>query len=204
MLISHKYKFIFIKNTKTAGTSIEVDLSQVMGPDDIVTPIFPPHSGHTPRNYIVGDKKFYNHISAQKILEIISPEIFSSYYKFCVEREPVDKCISYYSMLKNWPEWRSLNQDLVWEGFMERGDFPIDHKKYCHKDGTLAVDRILKYETINEDLKEVAKIVGFEFNGLKAQAKTGLRIKMEVSQSDREKIYQRFKESLKFTGYTLG
>jgi len=39
MIISHKHKFIFIKTRKTAGTSIEIFLSQFCGKADILTPI---------------------------------------------------------------------------------------------------------------------------------------------------------------------
>ncbi len=39
MIISHKYKFIFLKTKKTAGTSIEISLSRYCGDKDIITPI---------------------------------------------------------------------------------------------------------------------------------------------------------------------
>ena len=39
MLISHKYKFIFIKTMKTAGSSVEIELGKIMGDDDVVTPL---------------------------------------------------------------------------------------------------------------------------------------------------------------------
>ena len=41
VIISHAHRFVFIKTRKTAGTSIEIELSKRCGPDDIITPILP-------------------------------------------------------------------------------------------------------------------------------------------------------------------
>jgi len=56
MIISHEHKFIFLKTRKTAGTSIELALSHLCGPDDIVTPMSPNddyYDSHT--REVVGD-----------------------------------------------------------------------------------------------------------------------------------------------------
>ena len=58
MIISYKYKFIFIKTARTAGTSIEVYLSKYCGPKDILTPFSLLEIDHIPRNY----KGFFNPI----------------------------------------------------------------------------------------------------------------------------------------------
>ena len=39
MIISHKYKFIFIKPEKTAGSSLEIALSKYCDHNDIITTI---------------------------------------------------------------------------------------------------------------------------------------------------------------------
>ena len=39
MIVSHKYRFIFLKTKKTAGTSIELALTKLCSEDDIVTPL---------------------------------------------------------------------------------------------------------------------------------------------------------------------
>lgn len=41
MIISHRHQFIFMKTRKTAGTSIEIALSEHCGPEDVITPITP-------------------------------------------------------------------------------------------------------------------------------------------------------------------
>lgn len=41
MIYSRLHRFLFIKGRKVAGTSCEVALSQICGPDDILTPITP-------------------------------------------------------------------------------------------------------------------------------------------------------------------
>ena len=38
MIICHRHKFIFLKTEKTAGTAIEAALSELCGPEDVITP----------------------------------------------------------------------------------------------------------------------------------------------------------------------
>lgn len=40
MIISHEHKFIFLKPTKVAGSSVELFLSDLCGPDDVITPVY--------------------------------------------------------------------------------------------------------------------------------------------------------------------
>ena len=116
MIINHKYKFIFFKTRKTAGTSIEIALSQFCSKGDIITRItnedelkrrklgFP-----GPQNYVTSLmhykkadwinlikkaqlKSFHNHSTAAFIKNSIPEEIWKSYYKFTFERNPFDKC----------------------------------------------------------------------------------------------------------------
>jgi len=37
-IVSHRYRFVFLKSRKTAGSSIEIALGQLCGPDDVLCP----------------------------------------------------------------------------------------------------------------------------------------------------------------------
>ncbi len=51
MVISHRFRFIFIKTTKVGGTSLEMILDKLCGPDDVFPPHWHPETGYEPRNY---------------------------------------------------------------------------------------------------------------------------------------------------------
>lgn len=168
MIISHEHRFIFIKTIKTAGTSIEVYLSPHCGPDDILTPIQPPEQGHEPRN--AGG--FYNHYSAWGIREAVPPEVWSGYYKFCVERNPWDKTVSDYSMIRH----RSGGR-VSFEQYMQAGRFCSSWELYTDGDNrTLLVDEVLRYENLDEELGRVFGRLGIPWGGrLDVRAKAGFR-----------------------------
>ncbi len=141
-------------------------------------------------------------MGAAEVKKIVGSRVFSDYFVFCVEREPVDKCISWYSMIKNSPEHNSGNENLSWDDYVERKDFPVNTGKYTDKHGTLLVDKILKYENLSEELNAVGEMLGFKLD-LRARAKTGFRQDIEVLDRHKKLIYDAFSSSNQFTGYSL-
>jgi len=158
MVISHKFKFIFIKTAKTAGTSIEVFLSRHCGPDDILTPIVPPLKPHRARNY--ADQGFSNHMTAREVRTVVSSEIWDNYFKFCVERNPWDKTLSHYHMMK----YRA-GGTLTLEEYFSRGRFSQNIEKYTDSAGNVMLDKVAKYENLDRELSDIFRCLGIPFSG---------------------------------------
>lgn len=157
MIISHKHRFIFVKTFKTAGTSIEIYLSQHCGPFDVLTPIVPHVEPHQPRNH----DGFFNHITAAEIRAAVG-DIWDSYFKFCVERNPWDKTLSYYYMMN----CRS-GGTLSFDDFLAGDDFPVNYPKYTEpsEPGNIIVDHVIRYEHLDRELALVFHQLGIPFSG---------------------------------------
>lgn len=175
MIVSHQHRFIFVKTLKTAGTSIEVFLSQHCGPDDVVTPILPHVEPHRPRNHA----GFFNHITAAAIRERVGPDVWRTYFKFCVERNPWDKTLSHYHMTN-----AREGGGLSFADYLRRSDFPLNAPAYTET-GRVIVDRVLRYERLADDLADVFARLGIPFAGslgvnAKAEYRTDRRPYREV------------------------
>jgi hypothetical protein len=195
LVISHKYRFIFIKTQKTAGTSIEVFLSQCCGDDDVLTPIHPHVEPHRARNYrglwnplpeilhkrgaglrrTLSDfrrrNRFYNHIPAVTARERMPRGVWNNYFKFCVERNPWDKNLSHYNMLN-----QRAGGGMTLDEFLASGRFCHNYRLYTDLKGELIVDRVIKYESLDSELAHVFNALGVPFEGtLGVRAKSDYR-----------------------------
>src|SRR5438105_3582433 len=192
MVISHEHRFIFVKTFKTAGTSIEVFLSSLCGPDDVLTPIHPTVDPHAPRNYLgwfnplpeiaaAGGRntrqslgtlrrrlRFYNHIPAYAARERVGRGVWDRYFTFCVERNPWAKVISHYRMLRALGLVASLDECL------QRGGLPLNMPLYSKPRGPgLLVDRVIRYESLDSELGDVLSGLGLPWPGsLEVRAKS--------------------------------
>ena len=211
-IISHAYNFIFIKTTKTAGTSIEVDLAAVLEPDAIVTPILPTVERHRPRNWQTtsGEAAFHNHMTATDIRSRLGAEKFERMHKFCVEREPASKCISQFHMMRNSSLHNPGGQYRAsWADYCAAGRFPIDLGKYTERreNGDLAIlaDTILAYETLEYSLPQLLSNLGLKDFKLTSRLKSEYSVNRivhpdEVTPYQRQRIYSAFSRTLEITG----
>lgn len=174
MIISHRHRFIFIKTAKTAGTSIEIGLSSMCGPEDIITPISPadesirqqlgypgpqnyriPFSSYAKRDWYrfitKGERReFYNHADCHLIRHIVGKDIWKSYYKFAFERNPWDKVVSQYYW-SNPKEPRPSLDEYIQSGGATRC---MSFELYSERSEIL-VDKVFLYENLSEALSEI-------------------------------------------------
>ena len=196
MIISHKYRFIFIKTFKTAGTSLEVLLSQYCDSDDIVTPFMGTEYSHRPRNScsffnpfpellapprsrfqktvhdLLRLRRFYNHMPAHLVKHRISRQVWDSYFKFCIERNPWDKALSHYWFKKDSEKLKSFDD------YIQKGYKCFNYPLYTSpgKVSDILVDKVVKYENLTEDLGEVFQHLNIPWDGaLAVRAKGGAR-----------------------------
>ena len=227
MILSHKYKFVFIKTAKTAGTSIEVFLSKYCGPADVVTPITPPIEGHQPRDYqgfinpipeilerpgklfsalqhtITSREKFYRHMAASEVQQRVPSQVWNSYFKFCVERNPWDKVLSHYHM-----HAARKGDALSLDEYLARGRFPINYFRYTDRSGSkIIVDRVLRYENLLAELGEVFSQLNVPFDGTlgieaKSEYRTDRRPYQFVFNDEQRRIVENaFAREIELHGY---
>ena len=183
MIVSHRHKFIFLKTAKTGGTSAEIALSRFCGRDDILTPLSPSQEEmrkeKQARNYALGLGRlgiyvpgglghwlpelsgYYHHMPAYQVRRLIGAQVWDSYFKFTIERNPWDRQVSGYL----W-RMRSRRSKPDFEAFLSSWSERLLHRArldnwsiYTIGD-KIAVDHVVRYENYEEGLREVCRRIG--------------------------------------------
>jgi hypothetical protein len=229
MIISHRYKFIFIKTHKTAGSSMEMALAPLCGPEDVVTPMESNADTELPRNFhedswightyansrlfrkcikrhssILGTW-YYEHMPAWRVREQIGEDVWNSYYKFCFERNPWDKVVSYYN-------WKKFGQERRVPDFktyvMEKSHrLPIDARLYFDGEQCM-VDEVADYSDFFEQFSGICDRLSLPYDGKMPREKTNITTK-KVDYRDyyddetREKVAELFHREIKLKKFVF-
>lgn len=103
--------------------------------------------------------KYYNHIPAKLVRNLIGEKIWESYFKFSIERNPWDLAVSMY-FFKN-----RNNKKTNFKNFIREGKAYIASNFDLYSiDGIPALDRIIKYETLDSELPEISRDIGLPEN----------------------------------------
>ena len=180
MILSHEYKFIYIKNRKVASSTMEIALSGLCGPRDIITLIGRkdeaerkvlgfrgPQNRHAPlRRYAKIDvlrllhrrypKQFYDHMPAKEIKSLVPTEVWNGYFKFCFERNPWDKTISDYLWHGGDRKYSSIIEFLHSTDAADPPGFDL-----YSINGMVAVDMVYRYEDLPEALHDISGRLGW-------------------------------------------
>jgi len=195
LIVSHRWKFIFIKTRKTGGTSLEIALSTLCGPDDVITPITPEDEalraqvgGLPPQHCAIPAERlsmgqrlwttmggrapeFYNHMPAVDARRALEPAVWSSYFKFAFERNPFDKIVSaYYWRFPQEPR-PSLGEFIA----SRRARRYLNAPLYQSADGQLLVDHIGRYEDLAAEVDSIRVRLGMPALPQLPRAKGGFR-----------------------------
>lgn len=221
MLVSHPKKFIYLKTTKTGGTSVEIFLEPYCRPpgsgepqhhqDAIVSDVgIVGYRGKQPKGQV-----WWNHMPGAQVRELVGEKVWGEYHKFCIVRNPFDRMVSQWWM--NLPaQFRpraSAEMDFartVFSKWVEEGQqLTVDRNVYLIG-GKQCTDRILRYENLKPELEALCRDLNLDLDVAKLGTyKSEFRARPEAfaayyTPSARGIIENVFRYELDEFGYSFG
>jgi hypothetical protein len=163
MLVSHLYKFIFLKSLKTAGTSTEVFLEQYC-----ISNIEESHKrgAIATEEGIIGKRgkkgtsltaygDYWNHMKASVLRDSLGGETFDNYTKVINVRNPFDMLVSNY-FFKPFYNVYSGGVTLTFKEFIMTTNIVSElndkHKRFMFINGNFIIDEVIRYENLENDI----------------------------------------------------
>lgn len=214
MLLSPKYRFLFVHIPKTGGTSIRVALRGYKWKDPWRIPLFvcsrlSALSGHRLAC------KLPRHAKIVAAKEMLPRDFFDSLFKFAFVRNPWDLQVSSYHHIRR--ERPHLMKDLPsFEAFLKHKlnpdrpyvfhfDVSIERQSdyLMDLDGTILTDFIGRYENLEEDFQEACRRIGIRAPALPHKRKASDRqdYRAYYSAETAELVAWHYRRDIELFGY---
>jgi hypothetical protein len=201
MVISHKYKCIFIHIPRTAGTSIayQKDIFEIT--DD-------------------GTHDFVINVKNR-----VGQDIWNRYFKFCFVRNPFDRFVSlyfYFSQMSKEHRWYNDNIPVLTEvqAYEDFEDFCVNFSKtkcrynfhfipqykwITDEKGNILIDFVGKFENLNKSWESIYKDLSIEgYNALPHENLSAHRCYKDYYSNKTRRIVRRiYKKDIKMFNYTF-
>ena len=184
MIISHKFKFIFIEIPKTGTTSIvNYFFTNLKVNDDFLffRKLIPP-------------SRCWRHCTIQDTLQDFSQ--CSDYFKFAFVRNPWDRCVSYYCWEKD-----VYKKEITFEEYIQMKKYDLLQKQYIGNN----LDFIGRFENLHQDFDIICNKIGIPRQQLLHENKTNHKHYTKYyNEKTRDLAVKKYKEDIDFFGYKFG
>ena len=195
-----------LKNIKVGGTSLEVELSNVLPDNAIVTTINPENIKHIPRNY----DGFYNHMPYSEINKKIN---LLGVMAYTIVRNPYTTVLSdfFYKLhinnyLVKWSLYTEYEKNKRLDEYFN-SDMFLKSTKYIYMDNDkIHVEKFIKYELgIEDQVNSILtnhSIENIKINTFEKKYKpSDFTVQNTFRQSDLDKIYDEWSWEFTMFGY---
>lgn len=178
LLVSHKYRFIFMRTEKTASTSLSKALHALHAGAPPLSDGRPACQGvkkrpgwakYSPIHYGALERNMpemfglHAHATAAQIRSVLGRDVFDSYYKFAVDRNPWDRQVSLYTHRQHKHGKRTDFDRDMRSWFYRATEYSRLHNWNIYAiDGEVVANKVMRYETLEQDLVDLAQRLEFE------------------------------------------
>jgi len=201
-MISLKYKFLFVHIPKTAGNSVQ-NILKNYSEDKIVCSA--PFQDGVERFGVVSERYgTCKHSMLKDYRDGLGDEVFEKLFKFTSVRNPWDRLISgYFSPHMGVRAWdKALFKNLVAEVPPITAYLSLKGRDDVGLRSFRNIDRFIRFESIDDDFKEVCGLIGIPWEPLPIRNKSRRQQYARYYDAElAELVRNKFRDEIDFFGY---